>query len=123
MHSFVDLSNHIWYFLYLICFCVLGFCTEFNVGGGVIQSHMLAPCNETTVPRCANVYYSSDAYKCKNSSISSCLVKVQLFFIKYFGQIDVFYTTLNVSSFTGLKFHVVTFRIGFNFTENRFFYD
>lgn len=49
-----------------------GFCTEFNVGGGVIQSHGLSPCNETAVLRCANVYYSSEAYKypdCYNKKI------------------------------------------------------
>lgn len=46
-------------------FLFLGFCTEFNVAGGVIQSHPLAPCNKMTFPKCNIHYYSSEAYKCK----------------------------------------------------------
>lgn len=43
----------------------LGYCTEFNVAGGVIQSHDLAPCNRTSVLICDDVYFSTHAYKCK----------------------------------------------------------
>lgn len=43
----------------------LGFCTEFNVAGGVIQSHSSAPCNKMTFPKCDIHYNSSEAYKCK----------------------------------------------------------
>lgn len=46
-------------------FLFLGFCTEFNVAGGVIQSHPLAPCNKMTFPKCNIPYSSSEAYKCK----------------------------------------------------------
>uniref|UniRef100_A0A8W8JG13 SUEL-type lectin domain-containing protein n=1 Tax=Magallana gigas TaxID=29159 RepID=A0A8W8JG13_MAGGI len=42
---------------------MIGYCTEFNVAGGVIQSHVLAPCNKTSVLRCDDVYYSTQAYK------------------------------------------------------------
>lgn len=41
---------------------MLGYCTEFNVAGGVIQSHKTAKCN-TAFPKCDNIYLSSDAYK------------------------------------------------------------
>lgn len=40
-----------------------GFCTEFNVAGGVIQSHSSAPCNKMTFPKCNIHYYSSEAFK------------------------------------------------------------
>lgn len=41
---------------------ITGRCTEFNVGGGVIQSHSHAPCNKEKFPNCTEVYYSSVAY-------------------------------------------------------------
>lgn len=50
----------------LFFFGILGYCTEFNVAGGVIQSHVSAPCNKTSVLACDNVYYSTRAYKCEN---------------------------------------------------------
>lgn len=43
----------------------LGFCTEFNVVGGVIQVHASAKCNDI-FPKCGSPYYSTDAYKCKS---------------------------------------------------------
>lgn len=49
--------------VYLVLF--LGFCTEFNIAGGVIQVHALAKCNNK-FPRCGKPYYSTDAYKCKS---------------------------------------------------------
>uniref|UniRef100_A0A8W8JGK9 Fibronectin type-III domain-containing protein n=1 Tax=Magallana gigas TaxID=29159 RepID=A0A8W8JGK9_MAGGI len=42
---------------------VIGFCTEFNVAGGVIQSHISAPCNKLTELICNDVYYSTHAYR------------------------------------------------------------
>lgn len=42
---------------------LLGHCTEFNVVGGIIQSHSSMSCNEI-FPKCDRVYESSDAYKC-----------------------------------------------------------
>lgn len=42
---------------------IAGFCTEFNVAGGVIQSHSSAPCNKMTFPKCDIHYNSSEAYK------------------------------------------------------------
>lgn len=41
---------------------ITGRCTEFNVGGGIIQSHSHAPCNKKKFPNCTEVYYSSVAY-------------------------------------------------------------
>lgn len=41
---------------------IIGYCTEFNVYGGVIQSHT-SPCNISGFPKCDQVYYSSDAFK------------------------------------------------------------
>lgn len=43
----------------------LGFCTEFNVAGGVIQVHTAASCTNT-FPKCDAPYFSTDAYKCKS---------------------------------------------------------
>lgn len=43
----------------------LGYCTEFNVAGGVIQNHFDSPCGSKSYPRCNDIYRSSDAYKCK----------------------------------------------------------
>lgn len=42
---------------------LLGYCTEFNVVGGIIQNYSSVPCNEI-FPKCDRVYHSSDAYKC-----------------------------------------------------------
>lgn len=44
-------------------FISLGYCTEFNVGGGVIQRHLTAKCNNV-FPKCDKLYNSMDAYKC-----------------------------------------------------------
>lgn len=41
---------------------IFGFCTEFNVAGGIIQQNPDAECNET-YPRCDKAYSSADAYK------------------------------------------------------------
>lgn len=40
-----------------------GHCTEFNVGGGVIQRQSTAECNNV-FPKCEGIYNSTDAYKC-----------------------------------------------------------
>lgn len=40
---------------------ILGHCVEFNVGGGVIQDKVSAPCH-TKFPKCDLQYMSSDAY-------------------------------------------------------------
>lgn len=53
-------------------FSLLGHCTEFNVVGGIIQSHSTVSCNKT-FPKCDKVYKSSDAYKC--TLIDTCLYK------------------------------------------------
>nr|XP_022294135.1 uncharacterized protein LOC111104457 isoform X2 [Crassostrea virginica] len=42
---------------------ISGFCTEFNIFGGIIQLHKDAPCFENAFPKCAPHYYSSQAYK------------------------------------------------------------
>ena len=44
---------------------IVGFCTEFNIFGGIIQLHKDAPCFKNAFPKCADHYYSSQAYKCK----------------------------------------------------------
>uniref|UniRef100_A0A8W8JCJ5 Uncharacterized protein n=1 Tax=Magallana gigas TaxID=29159 RepID=A0A8W8JCJ5_MAGGI len=41
---------------------ISGFCTEFNVVGGVIQVHASAKCNNR-FPKCGLFYFSTDAYK------------------------------------------------------------
>lgn len=41
---------------------IFGYCTEFNVGGGVIQRHLTAKCNNV-FPKCDKLYNSMDAYK------------------------------------------------------------
>lgn len=41
---------------------IFGSCTEFNVGGGVIQRHVEGRCN-SVFPKCDEKYISSDAYK------------------------------------------------------------
>lgn len=41
---------------------IFGHCTEYNVAGGVIQRQATAKCN-STFPKCANSYYSTEAYK------------------------------------------------------------
>lgn len=41
----------------------IGYCTEFNVAGRIIQNHEEAKCNEN-FPRCEEAYSSADAYKC-----------------------------------------------------------
>lgn len=46
----------------------VGFCTEFNVVGGVIQVHASAKCTNK-FPKCDEPYLSTDAYKCKSRSI------------------------------------------------------
>lgn len=43
----------------------LGYCTEFNVAGGGVQIHSSLPCDIKTNLRCDRIYYSSEAYKCK----------------------------------------------------------
>lgn len=48
---------------------LLGYCTEFNVAGGVIQIHYGDPCNKTTVIKSDEVYQSTEAYKCKTISV------------------------------------------------------
>lgn len=56
----------------LIFLCLLlGYCTEFNVVGGVIQSHYESPCNETTFPKCDYPYQSTEAYNCKVAFLSN----------------------------------------------------
>lgn len=65
-----------WLFLF---FRVLGFCTEFNVAGGVIQSHVSAPCNKSTELRCEDVYYSTHAYKCKIIWINALISTDRIF--------------------------------------------
>lgn len=40
-----------------------GYCTEFNVAGGVIQSHAAVECNQS-FPKCGRVYSSTESYKC-----------------------------------------------------------
>lgn len=64
-------KNSVFWFNFSFCtipcvltFVILGHCTEFNVAGGVIQSHAAAECNKI-FPKCDNVYNSTDAYKCK----------------------------------------------------------
>lgn len=42
---------------------IIGLCTEFNVFGGIIQTHRSSPCNATKFPRCDEIYSSSDAYQ------------------------------------------------------------
>ncbi|XP_065923832.1 uncharacterized protein [Magallana gigas] len=41
---------------------IFDYCTEFNVGGGVIQRHAQGRCN-SVFPKCDKKYISSDAYK------------------------------------------------------------
>lgn len=41
---------------------IFGYCTEFNVAGGVIQRHAAAKCNDL-FPKCDRIYTSVDAYK------------------------------------------------------------
>nr|XP_034318945.1 uncharacterized protein LOC117687017 [Crassostrea gigas] len=41
---------------------IFDYCTEFNVGGGVIQRHAQVRCN-SVFPKCDKKYISSDAYK------------------------------------------------------------
>lgn len=52
----------------------LGHCVEFNVRGGAIQDQRSAPCNQT-FPKCATIYKSSDAYKCKFSKVCNILLR------------------------------------------------
>lgn len=42
---------------------IFGYCTEYNVAGGVIQGHKSAKCN-STFPKCGKSYNSTEAYKC-----------------------------------------------------------
>lgn len=41
---------------------IFGYCTEYNVAGGVIQGHKSAKCN-STFPKCGKSYNSTEAYK------------------------------------------------------------
>lgn len=66
-------------FFFNLCF-LLGRCTEFNVGGGVIQSHSHAPCNEDKFPNCTELYNSSVAYKCKLAFLSNFIVFMHICF-------------------------------------------
>lgn len=43
----------------------LGYCAEFNVVGGVIQTQYASPCNNATFPICNKPYQSTEAYNCK----------------------------------------------------------
>lgn len=72
----------------LICYCIYihfsGRCVEFNVGGGVIQDQLSAPCN-ATFPKCDEYYISSDAYKCKVADFIKQLLWLILFINLHFS--------------------------------------
>lgn len=52
----------------IVHMCLLiGYCAEFNVGGGVFQIHYAAPCDKETFPKCNELYNTSEAYKCKET--------------------------------------------------------
>lgn len=55
---------------------IVGFCTEYNTYGMVIQASHHSKCNEVDPP-CPSRYLSTDAYKCKSYSNSNC------FFFRY----------------------------------------
>lgn len=59
----MDVSYFTLKFVYCV-FTISGHCVEFNVPGGVIQDQRSASCKEP-FPRCANIYNSWEAYKCK----------------------------------------------------------
>lgn len=42
----------------------LGYCSEYNTMGNVIQEHYYAECTEHDVP-CPSFYNSAESYKCK----------------------------------------------------------
>lgn len=71
----------------------LGFCTEFNVAGGVIQSHSSAPCNKMTFPKCNIHYYSSEAFKCK--------IPYLVFLIIYLTLVSMVYISLTCVHHSG----------------------
>lgn len=56
--NYFEMSNT----LDLTIVIIVGHCTEFN--GGAIQRHVSTPCNDTTTPKCDDLYSSEDAYKC-----------------------------------------------------------
>lgn len=58
---------HYWYIIEYLdgnSFVTLGYCTEYNVMGRVIQENYDANCT-THDPPCPAIYNSTDAYKCK----------------------------------------------------------
>lgn len=44
-------------------FCDIGYCTEFNTRGAMIQDHYATDCTDHEPP-CPTSYNSAEAYKC-----------------------------------------------------------
>lgn len=42
---------------------IIGYCTEFNVDGGIIQANIPTRCGKEKFPHCSKIYKSSEAYK------------------------------------------------------------
>lgn len=65
--SLYDFIHFVVCFLKFLILLFSGHCTEFNDAGGVIQSHISAPCNQSAFPKCDQFYLSTKAYKCKST--------------------------------------------------------
>lgn len=71
------------YFTNCCPFLFAGYCTEYSLGGNIIQQSLVATCTQFTKNPCPLRYQSTDAFKCK---LNDCVASIFNWFIYYIKQ-------------------------------------